>query len=59
MSGYLSPDNLRQNLEVRQDLDSSERELIMRLAPLYQEDRERARYSRVFRRENRGKVVLL
>jgi hypothetical protein len=34
--------NLRKNLEVRQDLEESDRELIMRLAPLYQQDREQA-----------------
>jgi len=34
--------NLRKNLEVRQDLEEGDRELIMRLAPLYQQDREQA-----------------
>ncbi len=34
--------NLRQNLQVNQSNDAEERELIMRLAPLYQQDREQA-----------------
>jgi len=36
--------NLRQNLEVRQDqdLEEGDREIIMRLTPLYQQDREQA-----------------
>ena len=34
--------NLQKNLEFRQDLDEGDRELIMRLAPLYQQDREQA-----------------
>jgi hypothetical protein len=34
--------NLRQNLRINQNLESDDRELIMRLEPLYQEDRERA-----------------
>ncbi|MCT7985630.1 hypothetical protein NG796_20360 [Laspinema sp. A4] len=34
--------NLRQNLQVNQSTDAEERELIMRLAPLYQQDREQA-----------------
>jgi hypothetical protein len=33
---------LQKNLEVNQDKDEEERELIMRLAPLYQQDREKA-----------------
>lgn len=35
--------NLRQNLRVNQNLESDDRELIMRLEPLYQQDRERAK----------------
>ena len=35
--------NLRQNLRVNQDLEEDDRELIMRLEPLYQQDRERAK----------------
>ena len=34
--------NLQQNLFVQNDVDSEDREVIMRLAPLYQEDRARA-----------------
>lgn len=35
--------NLRQNLEAqKEDLEAGDKELIMRLAPLYQQDRERA-----------------
>lgn len=34
--------NLRQNLQVNQSNDAEERDLIMRLAPLYQQDREQA-----------------
>lgn len=34
--------NLRQNLEINQNPEADDRELIMRLAPLYQQDRERA-----------------
>ena len=34
--------NLRRNLAARENLESSDRELIMRLAPLYQQDREQA-----------------
>jgi hypothetical protein len=33
---------LQKNLEITQDRDEEERELIMRLAPLYQQDREKA-----------------
>ena len=32
--------NLRKNLEFRQDLEEGDRNLIMRLAPLYQQERE-------------------
>ena len=32
--------NLRKNLEFRQDLEEGDRKLIMRLAPLYQQERE-------------------
>ncbi|MGK7874740.1 MAG: hypothetical protein AB4426_15975 [Xenococcaceae cyanobacterium] len=46
--------NLRKNLEVRQDLDESDRELIMRLAPLYQRDREQAMEEGERRGEIRG-----
>ena len=35
--------NLRQNLRINQELDSDDRELIMRLEPLYQQDREQAK----------------
>ncbi|WP_017654507.1 DUF4351 domain-containing protein [Fortiea contorta] len=35
--------NLQQNLRVNQNLESDDRELVMRLAPLYQQDRELAR----------------
>lgn len=35
--------NLRENLRVNQELESDDRELIMRLQPLYQQDRERAK----------------
>jgi len=35
--------NLRQNLRINQNLESDDRELIMRLEPLYQQDRERAK----------------
>ena len=35
--------NLQQNLEINQSSETEDRELIMRLAPLYQQDRERAR----------------
>ncbi len=31
--------NLRENLKVNQDLDSEDRELIMRLEPIYQQNR--------------------
>jgi hypothetical protein len=34
--------NLRQNLRANQNLEEDDRELIMRLEPLYQQDRERA-----------------
>jgi hypothetical protein len=34
--------NLRENLRVNQELDTDDRELIMRLEPLYQRDREQA-----------------
>ncbi|MDZ8078959.1 MAG: DUF4351 domain-containing protein [Nostoc sp. SerVER01] len=34
--------NLRQNLRVNQNLEEGDRELIMRLQPLYQQDREQA-----------------
>jgi hypothetical protein len=35
--------NLRQNLRINQNLESDDRELIMRLEPLYQQDREKAK----------------
>ncbi|MBE9008342.1 DUF4351 domain-containing protein [Fortiea sp. LEGE XX443] len=35
--------NLRENLKINQNLESDDRELIMRLEPLYQQDRERAK----------------
>lgn len=35
--------NLRENLRINQNLESDDRELIMRLEPLYQQDRERAK----------------
>ncbi|TAE58838.1 MAG: DUF4351 domain-containing protein [Nostocales cyanobacterium] len=35
--------NLQQNLNINQSIESDDRELVMRLAPLYQEDREQAR----------------
>ncbi len=34
--------NLRENLRINQELDEDDRELIMRLEPLYQRDREQA-----------------
>lgn len=34
--------NLRQNLQVNQNSEEDDRELIMRLKPLYQQDREQA-----------------
>ncbi len=36
--------NLRQNLKLNQDLEEEDRELIMRLEPLYQRDREQAKF---------------
>ncbi len=35
--------NLQQNLVVNQNIDKDDRELVMRLAPLYQQDRELAK----------------
>jgi hypothetical protein len=35
--------NLRENLRINQNLESDDRELIMRLEPLYQQDRERTK----------------
>ena len=35
--------NLRENLKVNQDLDSEDRELIMRLEPIYQQNQEQAK----------------
>ncbi|MEA5569276.1 DUF4351 domain-containing protein [Anabaena sp. UHCC 0399] len=35
--------SLQQNLRINQNTETEDRELVMRLAPLYQEDRERAR----------------
>ncbi|MBE9206908.1 DUF4351 domain-containing protein [Nostoc sp. LEGE 06077] len=35
--------SLQQNLSINQDIEVDDRELVMRLAPLYQQDRERAR----------------
>ena len=35
--------NLQKNLNINQQIETDDRELVMRLAPLYQEDRERAR----------------
>ncbi|MEO0842896.1 MAG: DUF4351 domain-containing protein [Cyanobacteria bacterium J06643_5] len=36
--------NLRENLKLNQDLEEEDRELIMRLEPLYQRDREQAKF---------------
>ncbi|MBE9004686.1 DUF4351 domain-containing protein [Fortiea sp. LEGE XX443] len=35
--------NLQQNLRINQNIETEDRELVMRLAPLYQQDREQAR----------------
>jgi hypothetical protein len=35
--------SLQQNLSINQNIETDDRELVMRLAPLYQQDRERAR----------------
>lgn len=35
--------SLQQNLSINQNIEVDDRELVMRLAPLYQQDRERAR----------------
>ncbi len=35
---------MRENLKVNQELEDDDRELIMRLEPLYQQDRERAKF---------------
>ncbi|GBE90745.1 DUF4351 domain-containing protein [Nostoc cycadae] len=35
--------SLQQNLRINQNIETDDRELVMRLAPLYQQDRERAR----------------
>jgi len=35
--------NLQQNLRINQNTEADDRELVMRLAPLYQQDREQAR----------------
>lgn len=35
--------NLRENLRINQELEEDDRELIMRLEPLYQRDREQAK----------------
>lgn len=35
--------NLQKNLNINQQIETDDRELVMRLAPLYQEDREKAR----------------
>ena len=35
--------NLQKNLNINQQIEIDDRELVMRLAPLYQEDREKAR----------------
>ncbi|MBD2439697.1 DUF4351 domain-containing protein [Nostoc sp. FACHB-110] len=35
--------NLQQNLQINQNIEPEDRELVMRLAPLYQQDREQAR----------------
>ena len=36
--------NLRENLKLNQDIEEDDRELIMRLEPLYQRDREQAKF---------------
>ncbi|NET60500.1 MAG: hypothetical protein F6K47_31490 [Symploca sp. SIO2E6] len=46
--------NLQKNLEFRQDLRKGDRKLIMRLAPLYQQDREQAILEGERRGEQRG-----
>lgn len=48
--------NLQQNLRINQspDIETEDRELIMRLAPLYQQDRELARQEGIQEGEQRG-----
>ncbi|NER46553.1 MAG: hypothetical protein F6J92_07635 [Symploca sp. SIO1A3] len=46
--------NLRKNLEFRQDLEEGDRNLIMRLAPLYQQEREQILLEGEQRGEQRG-----
>jgi Domain of unknown function (DUF4351) len=48
--------NLQQNLAVNQTSDTDDRELVMRLAPLYQQDRERAVNEGEQRGEQRGEL---
>lgn len=40
-------DTLQKNLELVQDRDKEDRELIIRLAPLYKQDREQAVQERI------------
>jgi hypothetical protein len=47
--------NLRQNLRINQQLDTDDRELVMRLEPLYQQDREQAKLEG--RQEERRQIV--
>ena len=48
--------NLRQNLRANQNLEEDDRELIMRLEPLYQQDRERAKQEG--RKEGEQRVII-
>ncbi|MDZ7963538.1 MAG: DUF4351 domain-containing protein [Nostoc sp. DedSLP03] len=48
--------NLRENLRVNQELEADDRELIMRLEPLYQRDREQAKEEG--RQEGRQDLIL-
>jgi hypothetical protein len=49
--------NLQQNLKINQAIESDDRELIMRLAPLYQEEKERIKQEG--RQEGEQRLILL
>jgi predicted transposase YdaD len=53
--------NLQQNLRINQTIESEDRELIMRLAPLYQQEKERIQQEsrQEGRQEGRQELILL
>ena len=51
--------NLQKNLNINQQIETDDRELVMRLAPLYQEDREKARQEGQQQGEQQGEQQII